>query len=205
MHRIRNHKLWAQLAHHPHHGFMGPDGPSGGCGPQPESGPGPHQRYARAFGGGLRGPRHGRRARRGQLRDSVLRLLAEQPLNGYQIMTTLSEKTLGAWQPSPGAVYPCLSQLEDEGLIIATDNDGQKVFSVTEAGQAAADQIVAEPWSGPSKFSSAHHKTLFEQFHSLAITVRFAGQTANQAQVAAIAEQLETTRKTILAIMAEAE
>ena len=63
------------------------------------------------------GPAPRGRGRRGHVRTSILALLAEQPLNGYQIMQTLAERTDGAWKPSPGAVYPALSQLEDEGLI----------------------------------------------------------------------------------------
>ncbi|MDR1448697.1 MAG: PadR family transcriptional regulator, partial [Propionibacteriaceae bacterium] len=59
------------------------------------------------------------RARRGKLRDSILVLLAERPRNGYQLMAELAERTLGAWQPSPGAVYPCLTQLAEEDLIEA--------------------------------------------------------------------------------------
>jgi DNA-binding PadR family transcriptional regulator len=145
------------------------------------------------------------RARRGQLRDSILRLLVDTPANGYQLMTELSEKTFGVWKPSPGATYPCLSQLEDEGLITATTVDGQKVFTLTDAGRVAAAQVADEPWAdarrGPD--SAGHQQGLFEQFGNLAVTVRFAGQTGTDEQLAAIAQQLDTTRKAILAIMAE--
>ncbi len=199
MHGMHHHHRGFETHHHLPgfiaDGFPGPEG----------HGPGPHHRHHHGFGGGFRGPRHSGRARRGQLRESVLKLLAEQPLNGYQLMMTLSEKTLGAWQPSPGAIYPCLSQLEDEGLITASQAEGQKVFSLTEAGRAAAEPIGDEPWSGAGKPGFAGHKALFEQFHSLALTVRFAGQTASSDQVTAIAEQLESSRKAILAIMAEAQ
>lgn len=94
------------------------------------------------FGSG--GP--GRRAGRGQVRTSILALLAEAPLNGYQIMQSLAERTAGAWRPSPGTVYPTLSQLEDEGLIEAFDNDGQKAYRLTETGRQAADRIEQKPW-----------------------------------------------------------
>ena len=56
-------------------------------------------------------------------------------------MQTLSDRTAGAWRPSPGAVYPALSQLEDEGLIEAFDNDGQKAFRLTEVGKQEASQV----------------------------------------------------------------
>ena len=70
------------------------------------------------FGPGPGGPRRrGPRARRGDVRAAALALLAEQPMNGYQIIQQISERSGGLWQPSPGSVYPALAQLEDEGLI----------------------------------------------------------------------------------------
>ena len=63
----------------------------------------------------MRGPR----ARRGDVRAAALALLAEEPMNGYQIIQEISERSGGVWRPSPGSVYPALQQLEDEGLIRA--------------------------------------------------------------------------------------
>ena len=59
--------------------------------------------------------------RRGTVRDAILRVLAEQPMHGYQVMQELSERTGGRWQPSAGSIYPTLQQLEDEGLVTAED------------------------------------------------------------------------------------
>lgn len=144
------------------------------------------------------------RARRGQLRESILRLLADEPMNGYQIMTALAEKTMGAWNPSPGAIYPCLSQLEDEGLIIATQSEGQKMFTLTEAGKAALDQVGEEPWAGPTGVPP-QRASMMEQFRHLGSTINYAARTATPEQMGAIATQLESTRKALLTIMAEAE
>ena len=57
------------------------------------------------------------RARRGDVRAAALALLVEQPMNGYQILQEIGERSGGVWRPSPGSVYPALQQLEDEGLI----------------------------------------------------------------------------------------
>lgn len=84
-------------------------------------------------GARIRSRRAGR-VRRGDVRLAILALLLQEPLNGYQIIQKVSERTDGAWRPSPGAVYPALSQLEDECLVEAFDNDGQKAFRLTEAG-----------------------------------------------------------------------
>src|SRR5690349_11942593 len=90
---------------HRHRDF-GPGG-WGGYGGFPFGGPG--------HGGGRFG--RGRKARRGDIRTAALLLLAEEPRNGYQIMQEVEERSEGMWRPSPGSVYPALSQLEDEGLI----------------------------------------------------------------------------------------
>src|ERR1700750_360976 len=73
-------------------------------------------------GGFARGPR----ARRGDVRAAALILLAEEPRNGYQLMQEIEQRSGGVWRPSPGSVYPALSQLEDEGLVKAIDHDGRK-------------------------------------------------------------------------------
>ena len=108
---------------HRHHGFgPGGGGEFGGLG----------------FGPG-RGPRgRGRKARRGDIRTAALLLLAEEPRNGYQIMQEVEERSDGVWRPSPGSVYPALQQLEDEGLIRSQEDDGRKLFELTDAGTQAS-------------------------------------------------------------------
>ena len=64
------------------------------------------------------GPARGPKAGRGDVRAAIL-AAAGGPMHGYQIMSEIEERSGGAWRPSPGAVYPTLSQLDDEGLIVA--------------------------------------------------------------------------------------
>ena len=88
------------------------------------------------------------RARRGDVRLALLRLLAEEPRNGYQLMQTIEERSGGRWRPSPGSVYPTLSQLEDEGLVRSTESEGARHFEITDAGRehlATRDEEPA-PW-----------------------------------------------------------
>src|SRR4051812_40453247 len=94
----------------------------------PAARPPPPRRGGPGFGleGFLGGPRRrGPRARRGDVRAAVLLLLAEEPRNGYAIMQEIERRTEGVWRPSPGAVYPALSLLEDEGLVRASERDGR--------------------------------------------------------------------------------
>jgi DNA-binding PadR family transcriptional regulator len=41
----------------------------------------------------------------------------------------------GCYSPSPGTVYPTLQWLEDEGLVVAKDVDGKKVYEITDTGR----------------------------------------------------------------------
>ena len=134
-----------------------PDRP-GGLGPG--FGPG--------FGGPPFGGRGGRgpRARRGDIRVAVLRLLAEQPMHGYQIIQELGSRTGGVWNPSPGSVYPTLSALEDQGLVRADEVEGRRVFQLTDAGreQLAADAGRPAPWdevaAGAGEMTDLHDVTI---------------------------------------------
>ena len=102
------------------------------------------------FGGPGWGPhRRGRgRARRGDVRLALLRLLAEEPRNGYQLIQAIEERSEGLWRPSPGSVYPTLAQLEDEGLIRSVEADGARRFEITDAGreQLASRADEPAPW-----------------------------------------------------------
>jgi DNA-binding PadR family transcriptional regulator len=99
------------------------------------------------FGGGRGGPFGGGRGRRrrGDVRTALLMLLAEEPRNGYQLMQTIEERSGGRWRPSPGSVYPTLSQLEDEGLIRGVERDGAKLFEITDQGRERLDESKTDP------------------------------------------------------------
>ncbi|MBD0688753.1 PadR family transcriptional regulator, partial [Streptomyces sp. CBMA123] len=100
--------------------------------------------------GGRRGGPHGRRggrARRGDVKASLLALLKERPMHGYEMIAEIAERTNGAWRPSPGSIYPNLQLLEEEGLITAEEVGGKRLVSLTEAGRAEAEAGPAEPWA----------------------------------------------------------
>jgi DNA-binding PadR family transcriptional regulator len=73
----------------------------------------------------------------GELRLVLLRLIADQPRHGYDLIRAIEELTHGSYAPSPGVVYPTLTMLQDMGLIRETEADGsRKVFAATPEGQA---------------------------------------------------------------------
>lgn len=79
------------------------------------------------------GPRP--RARRGDVRAAILDVLATEPMNGYQLIGQIAERTGGAWRPSPGSVYPTVQALEDEGLVAGEQVGGRRLLTLTDAGR----------------------------------------------------------------------
>ncbi|MEJ8645225.1 PadR family transcriptional regulator [Streptomyces sp. MS1.HAVA.3] len=129
------------------HGHCGPDRQEGFPGRRAAFGP-----FGPPFGGGPFGGRGGRggprgRARRGDVRASILALLADRPMHGYEMIQEIGERSGGAWKPSPGSVYPTLQLLEDEGLITNESEGGKKLFTLTDAGRAEAESGPDAPWA----------------------------------------------------------
>jgi len=100
---------------------------------------GPFDDMGNEWPGMGRGHRHGRRRLldSGDLRLILLKLIADQPRHGYDLIQAVGDLTGGAYSPSPGVVYPALAMLEDQNLIAQSQAEGpRKAFAVTEAGQA---------------------------------------------------------------------
>lgn len=165
--------------------------------------------YGGPFGGGGQDGgfpfRREGRARRGDVRAAVLLLLAEQPRNGYQLMQEIEQRSSGAWRPSPGATYPALQQLEDEGLVrVETDGNG-RTFHLTDKGRKEAKKHEEEtaPWTaaaGEGHESAADLRDLFRQVAIAATQVARAGTTT---QVAEARKVLAEARRALYRILAE--
>lgn len=141
---------------------------------------------------------------RGDVRSAILHLLAEEPMHGYQIMSELSERTEGIWQPSPGSIYPTLNQLEDEDLVRADEMDGKKVYALTDDGrQAVETDDQAPPWE---RFSSPYSKGLMElrdaAFQAGAAVMQVA-RAGSEEQVAKTLEILEDAKRRIYEVLAD--
>jgi DNA-binding PadR family transcriptional regulator len=81
----------------------------------------------------------------GELRFVLLKLIADEPRHGYDLIRQIEELTQGAYAPSPGIVYPTLTMLEDMEQIAERRSEGsRKQFAITEAGQAQLAEKAAE-------------------------------------------------------------
>jgi len=175
---------------------FGPGGPGGpfGFGPFGPFGPG-------------RG-RRGSRARRGDIRAAALVLIAEEPRNGYQIIQALADRSNGAWRASPGSVYPALQQLEDEGLITATSDDGQRRWQLTDAGRTYVDENrekLGAPWESVGVAMPSGARELAELGIQVGSALHQVVRAGNDAQLAQAAKILKDTRRSLYRILAEDE
>ena len=93
------------------------------------------------WGGGRRGRDRKRMFSGGELRLVLLKLIADQPRHGYELIKAIEDMTGGEYAPSPGVVYPTLTMLEDMGLIAEKKSkDSKKVFEATDEGRAHLEE-----------------------------------------------------------------
>jgi len=126
-----------------------------------------------------RGERSHRVFGRGGLRFVLLRLIADQPRHGYELIKAIEERLSGRYCPSPGVVYPTLTLLEELGHVAvdAPDHGGRKRYRATPAGQ---------------DFLAAHRDTTDELMARMQAGVDGAGPRAGRPpQVARAVENLK--------------
>ena len=133
--------------HHHHHGehrheyFMHGRGPRG----FDERGDGMGGMGGGPGGRGGRGERAERVFGRGDLPLIVLALIEISPRHGYEIIKAIEERCGGAYAPSPGAVYPTLTLLEEQDHVTSSESaSGKKLYTITELGRAYLDENRAQ-------------------------------------------------------------
>ena len=149
-----------------------------------------------------------RKARRGDIRTAALLLLAEEPRNGYQIMQEVEERSGGVWRPSPGSVYPALSQLEDEGLIRSEESEGRKLFVLTDAGRALLEERDASkpaPWEQMSGDVSDEAYALGQLVREVYFAFVQVSRAGSEEQIAKAKEVLAEARRRLYLILADGE
>ncbi|HEY0521005.1 MAG TPA: PadR family transcriptional regulator [Ilumatobacteraceae bacterium] len=166
-------------------------------------------RRGRAFGFGPdapmgRGPRRGR----GDVRTAALLLLLERPMHGYEMITEIRERSGGAWSPSPGAIYPTIQLLNDEGLITTQDQDGKKVSALTDEGRKVAEELSTTktaPWDDASSDAGEGAPSLRHAIHHLLMATKQVAMAGTDAQRTRATALLDETRRKIYALLASDE
>lgn len=156
----------------------------------------PQRSHRRGRGGG--------RMARGDVRSAILLLLADEPMHGYQLMVAIAERSGGRWNPSPGAIYPALNQMEDEGLVTVTAESGRKVAALTDAGRellASNADTKSDPFAGADDTRPGHDlRGLLAQLHE---ATRQVGRTGTEAQTDAAAKILTDARRSLYLLLAD--
>jgi DNA-binding PadR family transcriptional regulator len=142
------------------------------------------------------------------VRIALLLLLAEGPNNGYQLMKALEERSEGQWSPSPGSVYPALSQLEDEGLIRSVQEASEpgRSFEITDAGREHLAERGEQkpPWELDDSDELGNDRKAFGR--ALASAAKAAAQVVqegDQEKIAQATEQLNELRRSLYRLLAE--
>lgn len=95
--------------------------------------------------GGRRYPGRRRMFESGELRLVLLKLIADEPRHGYDLIRAVEEMTGGEYAPSPGVVYPTLTLLQDMGLIEEAPGEGaRRPFQITQEGRAHLEERAGE-------------------------------------------------------------
>jgi DNA-binding PadR family transcriptional regulator len=157
---------------------------------------------SKAHGAGHHGHAYRGGMRRGEVRSLLLAALLEGPAHGYELMRWLEERSGGRWRPSPGSVYPLLQVFEDEGLATGHEQGGRKVFALTEAGRAQADQgrvrdLAADP------AATSRHQELRAELQQLHLAARQVGAAGSPAQVEQAVAAVRAARRALYRLLAE--
>jgi DNA-binding PadR family transcriptional regulator len=174
---------------------FGPMGPMGG-----PRGPMGAMFDRRSFG---RGPR----ARKGDVRAAILDLLDEGgQWNGYQLIQEIAGRTSGVWRPSAGSVYPALQQLEDEGLIAPEGEGRRRMYALTDAGRAYAEEHADElnsSWDAAAGMTDDEAMELGDLIRQVMVAVMEVRRAGSPEQLAQAREVLAQTRRSMYRILAE--
>jgi DNA-binding PadR family transcriptional regulator len=149
----------------------------------------------------------GPKVRRGDVRAAILDVLSEQPMNGYQVIQQIAERSGGAWKPSPGSVYPTLQQLEDEGLVEGAEVEGRRTLRLTDEGRsyvAEHPEEMTATWRAFEEPDRPSHelKPVIGQVMAAVWQIVMSGNKQQQAEAAEI---LADTRRRLYGLLAEGE
>ena len=153
-----------------------------------------------------RAPRGARVLGHGGLRLVLLRLIAEKPRHGYELIKAIEEQVHGSYSPSPGVVYPTLTLLEEMGWVSVSATDGaRKLHTITDAGRQFLDTQRGEAdahWGRLQAKAQAHAERppqiqrAIENF-KLAVHMRLARGTLTDEQAHAFAAVLDAAAQSI--------
>ena len=150
-----------------------------------------------------------RRFDRHDLRVPILRLLAERPRRGAELVQALEEQTWGRRGPNPADIYPTLQLLEDLGYVTVTQEDGKRLYTITEEGRrfvAERTRTAQEPFDPSEWWAFAFDGDRHALFRELAEFARLVGKEAgigrhDAATLERVREVVARARRDVQAIL----
>ncbi len=131
-------------------------------------------------------------------------VLADQPMHGYQIMQAINDRTAGAWRVSPGAVYPTIAQLADEGLVTTAEEGGRRLVTMTPAGRTSLSERSARLGDPFADFAGGSRgPDLREPMRAVEVAARQISAGGDPDQVAAAERVLAEARRSLYLLLAD--
>lgn len=127
-------------------------------------------------------------------------------MHGYQLIQQMAERSSGVWRPSPGSVYPTLSQLADEGLIQVTSDEGRNVASLTDLGKVYIEEHRDElgtPWDEVAGSVKEEAFDVKGEIGALMGAITQVLRVGSADQVGQVTKILADTRKALYRILAD--
>jgi DNA-binding PadR family transcriptional regulator len=149
--------------------------------------------------------RHGmRRLKRGILKFALLKLLSEVPRHGYDLIREIRER---GWAGGAGSVYPLLAALEGAGFIAGRDEEGRRIYELTEKGR----KMMEERWADIGRFfedggeeegTRDRRAQMRDSASRLMQAVSQLGYTSKPQSIERVRELLDKARKEIYEVLA---
>ena len=150
----------------------------------------------------------GPKVRRGDVRSAILDVLSAEPMNGYQVIQEIAERTGGVWKPSPGSVYPTVQQLEDEGLVEGVASERRRLLQLTAEGRRYVEEHpdeMAATWRAFEQAVEEEPSDLKPAIGQVMGAVWQIVTTGTRQQRAEAAEILADTRRRLYGLLAEGD
>jgi len=145
--------------------------------------------------------RGGRVFDHGDLKLIILRLIADKPRHGYELIKAIEEQLGGSYSPSPGVVYPTLTMLEELGhATVAPSEGGKKLYTITaegtaylEANRSAVEAVFARMREVGAPYRGGPAPQILRAMENLrmALRMRMARGPLTEAQVRTITAALD--------------
>jgi DNA-binding PadR family transcriptional regulator len=120
-------------------------------------------------------------------------------------MQEIERRSDGLWRPSPGSVYPALAQLEDEGLVTTVEQEGKRLFTLTDEGRAHVEanrERLGQPWEAAGAGQPEGIGALLSAARSWPWRIQQIGRGGTPEQLEAARKVVDDARRALYRLLA---